>query len=118
MTNDVIRELAWFPARPTISVIRHYTHAGQRRLPDRSEPWASGIRQANLLHLLPKIMCDGLIYYFEQGSQIERVRWEIILMPPRWLRSALPNVLWRTNFANEVAPKRDRAIWQTHSSAG
>jgi len=26
-----------------------------KRLPDRSEPWASGIRQANLFHLLSKL---------------------------------------------------------------
>src|SRR5206468_8885039 len=31
-----------------------------KKLPDRSEPWASGIRQANLFHLLSKIMCDSL----------------------------------------------------------
>jgi hypothetical protein len=37
-----------------------------KRLPDGPEPWASGVRQANLLHLLPqKIMCNGFINCFE-----------------------------------------------------
>ena len=30
----------------------------------------------------------------------------------------LPNALRQTSFANEVAPKRDRATWQTYSSVG
>ena len=48
-----------------------------KRLPDRPEPWASGVRQANLLHLLPEIMSNRLTYYFEYGAQIERVPYQI-----------------------------------------
>ncbi len=48
--------------------------ADARRLPDRPKPWASGIRQANLIHLLPKIMCNSLTYYFEHGGEIARVQ--------------------------------------------
>jgi hypothetical protein len=103
MNNDVTRKLIQSPVRPAVapydfndwSLIRisssgfgHFS-PWPKRLPDRSEPWASEIRQANLLHLLPKIMCDALIYCFEQGSQIERVRRQIILMLRRSLRLSL-----------------------------
>src|SRR5207253_9328445 len=46
----------------------------QKRLPDRSEPWASGACQAILLHLLPKIICNSLTYSFEHASQSECAR--------------------------------------------
>jgi hypothetical protein len=45
-----------------------------KRLPDKSEPWASEICQANPFHLLPEILCNDLTYYFEHTWQIERVR--------------------------------------------
>jgi hypothetical protein len=48
-----------------------------KRVPDRSEPWASGIRQANPFHLLPETICNYFTYYFEHRSQIERVRVQI-----------------------------------------
>ena len=53
---------------------RSYGRLRPKKLPDRSEPWASGIRQANFLHLLPEITCNSPMYYFEHGSQIERMR--------------------------------------------
>jgi len=41
---------------------------------DRPKPWASEVCQANLIHLLPKIMCNSLTYYFEHGWEIARVQ--------------------------------------------
>jgi len=42
----------------------------KKRLPDRSEPWASGIWQANLLHLLLKIASSNFILFSETGGKL------------------------------------------------
>src|SRR6266496_4742272 len=41
----------------------------KKRLPDRSEPWASGLCQANLLHLLLKIARNNFILFSETGPK-------------------------------------------------
>ncbi|PYJ24132.1 MAG: hypothetical protein DME99_00460 [Verrucomicrobia bacterium] len=46
----------------------------KKRLPDKPKPWAFGICQANLLHLLPKIPSNSFNYSFEGRSQSACVR--------------------------------------------
>jgi len=42
----------------------------KKRLPDRSEPWASGVCQANLLHLLLKIALSNFIFISESDRKL------------------------------------------------
>src|SRR4029077_7613257 len=57
-----------------------------------------------------------IIYLFENRPWTDRLRHEVICSRER-VRSALPNPKRRTSFADEVAPKRDRAARCAHFRA-
>src|SRR4030095_1793910 len=70
----------------------------KKRLPDRSEPWASGVCQANLLHLLLKIASSNFIFISETRHQLGVSGRKFFLRAIKRLVPSLLNALRRTNF--------------------
>jgi hypothetical protein len=76
----------------------HSINQYKKRLPDRSEPWASGVCQANLFHLLLKIALSNFIFISETDRKLSVSGRKFFLSHMKTAVPALLNAWGRTNF--------------------